>query len=104
MWRRDDYIEPVRYPAGLGYEAAGLVNAVGAEVSGFAAGDAVNLIPSFSMNDYGTYGDLILAPEHAVVRQPDGLSFQEGASVWMMFVTAYGALMRTPRWVPATWC
>ena len=24
MWRVDDYIEPVKFPAGLGYEAAGI--------------------------------------------------------------------------------
>ena len=47
MWRNDDYIEKVRFPAGLGYEAAGMVDAVGAEVTGFAVGDAVNVIPSF---------------------------------------------------------
>jgi tRNA-dihydrouridine synthase len=29
----DDYIEPVKFPAGLGYEAAGIVDAVGAEVT-----------------------------------------------------------------------
>jgi NADPH:quinone reductase-like Zn-dependent oxidoreductase len=93
MWRRDDYIEPVKYPAGLGYEAAGLVDAIGADVTGLAPGDAVNLIPSFSMNDYATYGELILAPDYAVVRQPEGLSYAEAASIWMMFVTAYGALI-----------
>lgn len=93
MWRVDDYIEPVKFPAGLGYEAAGVVDAVGKDVTGFAAGDDVNLIPSFSMNDYATYGEIILAPAYAVVRQPKSLSFIEGASVWMMFVTAYGALI-----------
>src|ERR1700710_991097 len=31
MWRGGDYIEPVKFPAGLGYEAAGLVDAVGNE-------------------------------------------------------------------------
>jgi len=93
MWRRDDYIEPVSYPAGLGYEAAGLVDAVGVEVKGFAVGDAVNVIPSFSMNQYTTYGELILTPDYAVVKQPEGLSFTEAASIWMMFVTAYGALI-----------
>jgi NADPH:quinone reductase-like Zn-dependent oxidoreductase len=58
MWRHDQYIEPVKFPAGLGYEAAGTVDAVGKDVVGFAEGDAVNAIPSFSMNDYTTYGDL----------------------------------------------
>ncbi len=93
MWRHDQYIEPVRYPAGLGYEAAGLVEAVGTDMTGFAVGDAVNIIPSFSMNDYTTYGERIIAPDYAVVKQPAGLSFTEAASVWMMFVTAYGALI-----------
>jgi NADPH:quinone reductase-like Zn-dependent oxidoreductase len=94
MWRVDDYIErPVKFPAGLGYEAAGIVDAVGSDVAGFAVGDEVNVIPSFSMNDYTTYGEVILAPDYAVVRQPKGLSSTEAASVWMMFVTAYGALI-----------
>ena len=93
MWRVDDYIEPVKFPAGLGYEAAGIVDAVGKDVRGFAVGDEVNVIPSFSLNDYSTYGEVILVPDHAVVRQPKSLSFTEAASVWMMFVTAYGALI-----------
>src|SRR6201982_1196109 len=83
MWRTDMYIEPVKFPAGLGYEAAGLVEAVGKDVSGFAAGDEVNVIPSFSQNDYATYGEVILIPDYAVVRQPKALSFTEAASVWM---------------------
>jgi NADPH:quinone reductase-like Zn-dependent oxidoreductase len=93
MWRVNDYIEPVKFPAGLGYEAAGIVDAVGKDVSDFAIGDEVNIIPSFSMNDYATYGEVILAPVSAVVRQPKALSFVEAASVWMMFMTAYGALI-----------
>jgi NADPH:quinone reductase-like Zn-dependent oxidoreductase len=47
MWRVDYYIEPVKFPAGLGYEAAGIVDAVDKDVSGFAVGDDVNVIPSF---------------------------------------------------------
>ncbi|MDB5984842.1 MAG: putative oxidoreductase [Pseudomonas sp.] len=93
MWRLDDYIEPVQFPAGLGYEAAGIVDAVGAEVTGFKVGDAVSTIPSFSMNQYFTYGEVIIAPEYAVVKHPSNLSFPEAASIWMMFVTAYGALI-----------
>jgi NADPH:quinone reductase-like Zn-dependent oxidoreductase len=93
MWRVDDYIEPVKFPAGLGYEAAGVVDAVGENVGDFAAGDEVNVIPSFSMNDYATYGEIVIVPAHAVVRHPQTLSFVEAASIWMMFVTAYGALI-----------
>jgi NADPH:quinone reductase-like Zn-dependent oxidoreductase len=93
MWRVDDYIEPVKFPAGLGYEAAGTIDAVGENVSGFAAGDEINVIPSFSMNDYATYGEVILVPAYAVIRQPASLSSIEAASVWMMFVTAYGAFI-----------
>ena len=93
MWRTDMYFEPVKFPAGLGYEAAGLVDSIGRDVSGVAVGDEVNVIPSFSMNQYHTYGEAILVPDYAVVKHPKSLSFAEAASVWMMFVTAYGALI-----------
>ncbi|MGF6781822.1 zinc-dependent alcohol dehydrogenase family protein [Paraburkholderia sp. GAS334] len=93
MWRNDAYTEPVKYPAGLGYEAAGIVDAVGADVTGFAVGDAVNVIPSFSMNQYATYGEVIIVPAYAVVKHPSSLSFEQAASAWMMFVTAYGGLI-----------
>ncbi|MFC4527056.1 zinc-dependent alcohol dehydrogenase family protein [Dyella halodurans] len=93
MWRRDEYIEPVKFPAGLGYEASGIVDAVGREVKGIAVGDTVSVMPSFSQNDYHTYGDEILVPDYAVIKHPKTLGFAEAASVWMMFVTAYGALI-----------
>ncbi len=93
MWRIDDYIEPVNFPAGLGYEAAGIVDAVGAGVTGIKLGDRVNVIPSFSTNQYGTYGDQVIVPDYAVVPHPQMLSWEEAASVWMMFVTAYAALI-----------
>jgi NADPH:quinone reductase-like Zn-dependent oxidoreductase len=93
MWRNDAYIEPVKFPAGLGYEAAGIVDAVGKDVNGIAPGDAVNVIPSFSMNQYTTYGEVIIAPDYAIVKHPKSLSFAEAASIWMMFMTPYGALV-----------
>jgi NADPH:quinone reductase-like Zn-dependent oxidoreductase len=93
MWRNDKYIEPVKFPAGLGYEASGIVEAVGGDVKGVSVGDSVDVIPSFSMNEYFTYGEVIIAPDYAIVKHPKSLSFTEGASIWMMFVTAYGALI-----------
>jgi NADPH:quinone reductase-like Zn-dependent oxidoreductase len=93
MWRENKYIEPVQFPARLGYEAVGTVDSVGKDVTTIAVGDEVNTIPSFSMNQYGMYGEVVLAPIHAVVKQPKGLSPVEAASIWMMFITAYGALI-----------
>jgi NADPH:quinone reductase-like Zn-dependent oxidoreductase len=93
MWRNDKYVERVIFPAGLGYEAAGIVDAVGSEVTDFAIGDVVSTIPAFSMNKYSIYGEVIVVPDDCVVKHPNTLSFVEAASVWMMFITAYGALV-----------
>jgi NADPH:quinone reductase-like Zn-dependent oxidoreductase len=93
MWRKDEYIEPVKFPAGLGYEAAGIVEAVGRKVIDIATGDLISTLPAFSQNDYSTYGEVINVPDYAVVKHPKSLSFTEAASIWMMFVTAYGALI-----------
>jgi NADPH:quinone reductase-like Zn-dependent oxidoreductase len=98
MWREDKFIkndgvEPTQFPAGLGYEAAGIVEAVGKDVTDFAVGDAVSCIPIGLMNQYPTYGEVILFPDFAVVKHPESLSFIEAASIWMMFMTAYGALI-----------
>jgi NADPH:quinone reductase-like Zn-dependent oxidoreductase len=93
MWRNDKYVESPIFPAGLGYDCAGVVDAVGKDVTDFTVGDTVSTIPAFSLNRYSTYGEVILAPDHAVVKHPESLSFVEAASVWMMFITAYGALV-----------
>jgi NADPH:quinone reductase-like Zn-dependent oxidoreductase len=93
MWRKDKYVEPVKYPASLGYEAAGVVDAVGKDVTGVTVGDVVSTIPAFSLNQYSTYGEVINVPDFAVVKHPKSLSFTEAASIWMMFITAYGALI-----------
>ncbi|MGQ7935373.1 zinc-dependent alcohol dehydrogenase family protein [Paraburkholderia sp. D1E] len=93
MWRNDAYIEPVKFPAGLGYEVSGIVDAVGEDVTGLAVGDTVSTIPTFSMNRYSAYGEVVLMPDYVVVKHPPSLSFAEAASTWMMFMTAYGALI-----------
>lgn len=93
MFRRGEYgVDPV-FPSGIGYEAAGVVEAVGPDVSGLSVGAAVSVIPSFSMTEYGVHGELVLAPAHAVVAHPESLSFEQAAAVWMKYVTAYGGLI-----------
>ncbi len=93
MYRSGQYLEEPRFPARLGYEAAGTVAAIGPGVQGFQIGDAVSTIPSFSLNHYGLYGDLANAPVHAVTHLPASLSWAEAAAVWMQYLTAYGALI-----------
>ena len=82
-------IEPV-FPARLGYEAAGLIEAVGPGVTGMDVG-GVSVVPAFAFTDYGLrrvgYG-----PARAVVRHPDALGWEEAAATWMQFGTAWGAL------------
>jgi NADPH:quinone reductase-like Zn-dependent oxidoreductase len=93
MFRRDEYVERPKLPARVGYEAAGTVAAIGEGVQGFKVGDAVSTIPAFSLNQYGVYGDLVNVPSHAVAHHPASLSWEQAASIWMQYMTAYGALI-----------
>ena len=93
MWRIDDYIEPVKFPAGLGYEAAGVVKAVGPGVDQGWLGKTVATVPAFSMNEYPMLGEEAIAPVAALGEYPPNLSPVEGAAVWMQYLTAYGALI-----------
>lgn len=92
-FRAGQYIEKAQLPARLGYEAAGTVDALGEGVSGFEIGEAVCVIPEFSMNRYGVYAEQAIVPAAAVVKRPPGLSTIEAAAVWMPYLTAYGALI-----------
>jgi NADPH:quinone reductase-like Zn-dependent oxidoreductase len=47
--RSGSYIETPTLPSGLGLEAAGIIEAVGEDVDGFAPGDAVSVVPPLSM-------------------------------------------------------
>ncbi len=93
MYRSGQYTFTPEMPAILGYEAAGTVESVGEGVSEYAVGDEVNVIPAFSFADYGMYGELVVAPVHALVKQPAGLTSVQAAATWMKYVTAYGALV-----------
>jgi len=93
MYRLGQYTFIPALPATLGYEAAGTIESIGEGVTEYALGDEVNVIPAFSFADYGLYGELVVAPVHALVRQPEGMTSVEAAGTWMQFVTAYGALI-----------
>ncbi len=48
MFRRGQYLEKPKLPSGLGYEAAGVVSAVGADVTQFEIGDRVSTLPALA--------------------------------------------------------
>jgi len=97
MWRTGVYVEPVNLPGRLGYECAGIVDAVGSAVTHLAVGDEVTTMPAFSMNKYAVYGELVLVPAQAAVKKPASLSFEQAAAIWNTFVTPWGAFFeRTP--------
>jgi len=93
MFRRGQYLEAPKLPSRLGYEASGTIDAVGPGTSGITVGDRVSVIPSFSIGTYGVYGESAIVPSYAVARYPDTLTAIEGTSIWMQYLTAFGALI-----------
>jgi len=93
MYRLGRYLEAPKLPSKLGYEASGIVEAVGPNVDRGWIGKTVSTVPSFSMTEYGVYGEVTIVPVHAIAAYPDRLSYEEGTSIWMQYLTAYGALI-----------
>lgn len=93
MLRKGQYLETPQLPSRLGYEAAGVIDAVGQDVTGLRVGDRVSTIPSFPMSQYGVYGESAIVPAYAAAKYPDKLSAIEGAAIWMQYMTAFGALL-----------
>ncbi len=74
MFRQGRYLDAPELPSRLGYEAAGIIDAVGPGTSNIRVGDRVSTIPAFSMGKHGVYGESATVPNYAVARYPDNLS------------------------------
>ena len=92
MFRSGKYLYQPNFPSLIGYEASGIVEAVGPGVTGLKPGDRVSSIPSFSMTKYGTYGEYAVLPAHALAPYPANLSPVVGTAIWMQYITAYGVV------------
>lgn len=93
MMRSGLYLETPSFPSGLGFEAAGVVEALGEGVDGLAPGDAVSVVPPLSMIRWPAYGEFATFPSAHVVKHPASLSWEAAAAAWMQYLTAYGALI-----------
>jgi len=94
MFRNGQYLETPVFPAKNGYEAAGIIEAVGPGVDSSWIGKTASTVPgTFKLNDHGVYGEVAVVPVHGIAEYPSTLSYEQGTSIWMQYLTAYGALI-----------
>lgn len=83
-------------PHGLGAEAAGVVEAVGADVRDIAVGDRV----AYVHNQQGSYAEMRVLPAHRCVKLPDDIPDATAAGIMLRGLTAHFLLRRTYRVQP----
>ncbi len=71
-------------PATLGMEAAGVVRAIGADVSGVAVGDRV----AYATGPIGAYATDRIVSADRLIKLPDGISDQTAAAMMLQGMTA----------------
>lgn len=76
------------FPARVGIEAAGIVEAVGSAVTGIEIGERYCTLPYF-YDKRGVSADTVLIDAAYVTPAPANLSAVEAGSIWMQFMTAY---------------
>ena len=86
-------------PTPFGFECAGVVDAVGSDVTRFKPGDKVNACPHMETG-YGTIGEVILWPEFVLSHYPEHLTPVEASAVWMQYMVAWGALVEHGKMQP----
>jgi NADPH:quinone reductase-like Zn-dependent oxidoreductase len=76
-----------KLPIHLGGEAAGVVSAIGPDVTGVGVGDEVIVSPG-----NGLYSELVVVPVSSVSAQPASLSWEQAAGLLLVGGTAVDAL------------
>jgi NADPH:quinone reductase-like Zn-dependent oxidoreductase len=111
VWIRKG-LPSVPKPRILGADGAGVVAALGEDVSGLAEGDRVVLNPGIvhdgritviGEHTDGTNCELIALPAEQLSPLHESLSFEEGAAFPMTFETAYRMLVTKARVRPEEW-
>lgn len=70
MFREGHYLQQPVLPSKLGYEASGIVEAIGPEVDTSWLGKTVSTVPAFPANKYGVHGEAAIVPTSALVSGP----------------------------------
>lgn len=85
-----------KLPYTPGKDGAGIVEAVGPDVTKFGPGDRVYTAGSVS----GTYAEYSLCDESQLGLLPENVSFEQGAGVWTPYATSYRALFQKANAMP----
>lgn len=81
----------LNFPAILGLDVSGVVEAVGSSVKRFAPGDAVYASPTHRRQ--GCSAEFVAVDERQVARKPTNISHQEAATLPLVGLTAYQCLL-----------
>ncbi|MFD0352349.1 NADP-dependent oxidoreductase [Streptomyces sp. NPDC127110] len=92
--RRGEFGAGVRPPFTLGFDVSGVVEAVGAGVTLFRAGDEVFGMPRFP-HPAGAYADYVTAPARHFAPRPGGLTHIQAGALPLAALTAWQALVDT---------
>jgi NADPH:quinone reductase len=81
---------PLPMPSGLGLEGAGVVEAIGPGVTELKAGDRV----AYANGPIGAYSEVKNHPADRLVKIPEGISFEQAASMMLQGLTVQYLLRR----------
>lgn len=81
---------PAALPTSIGVEAAGVIEAVGPDVTGFAAGDRV----TYTGSPLGAYSTTRVMPASHLIKLPDTIPFDTAAAMTMRGLTTSYLLRR----------
>ena len=93
LFARGEYLVQPKIPSRLGVEGAGVIEALGKNVSTYHIGQEVCITPNMQFEKYGVLGEHAVVPVSALIAKPENLSWWEAASIWMAYPTAYGGLI-----------
>jgi synaptic vesicle membrane protein VAT-1 len=87
--RQGLYPDAPKPPGVVGYEVAGVVDVVGSGVVAPRVGE-----PVIAMTKFGGQSELVVAPVPFIFPLPDDWSFEEGAALPVVYLTAHHMLVR----------
>jgi synaptic vesicle membrane protein VAT-1 len=87
--RQGLYPDAPKPPCVVGYEGAGVVDAVGKGVTDHREGDRV-----FYLTRFNGHADTVCVPAEQALAMPEKMSFEEGAAIPVNYLTAYHMLFR----------